>query len=119
LELFGRINVTIDASMSCVLQDVKLDLARCCAHLQKQSSSKELASFFQWMAHWSRDSVVSGDAVMRRLASLCKATLAQVSGEIEERKLRKQEDAALKSRVADVLKQASSVLAKRPDIPNL
>lgn len=114
LELFGRINLLIDASLSGILQDVKLDLARCCAHLRKTSTSKELASFFQWMSHWGRENGVSGDSAMRRLSSLCKATLAEVSAEIEDRKLKKQEDVALKGRVADALKQASSVLAKRP-----
>jgi hypothetical protein len=76
-------------------------------------------SFFQWMSHWGRDSVVSGDAAMRRLSSLCKASLSVVSAEIEDRKTKKLEDAALKGRVADALKQASSVLAKRPHFTDM
>jgi hypothetical protein len=119
LELFGRINLVVDASVSGILQQVKLDLSRCCSNARANVSVKELAGFYQWMSHWSRDSVVSGDAAMRRLASLCKDALAEVSAEIENRKLRKQEDAALKGRVAEALKQASSVLARRPNFPGI
>jgi hypothetical protein len=119
LELFGRINLMVDAFVSGILQDVKLDLARCCAHVRKHSTAKELANFFEWMTHWSRDNVVSGDAAMRRLLSLCRAALAEISSEIDERKLKKQEDVALKGRVAQALKQASSVLAKRPHFPGV
>ena len=119
LELFGRINLMVDAFVSGILQDVKLDLARCCAHVRKHSTAKELANFFEWMTHWSRDNVVSGDAAMRRLLSLCRAALAEISSEIDERKLKKQEDVALKGRVAQALKQASSVLAKRPQLPGV
>ncbi len=118
-ELFGRINLAVDEYISGILQHVKLDLARCCSHARSNCTAKELAGFFQWISHWSRDNVVSGDAAMRRLAALCKASLADVSAEIENRKLKKQEDAALKGRVADALKQASSVLAKRPQFPGL
>jgi hypothetical protein len=119
LELYGRINLAVDAAVSGILQHVKLDLARCCAHARANFTAKELAGLFQWMSHWSRDNVVSGDAAMRRLASLCKAALAEVSAEIESRKLKKQEDVALKGRVNDALKQASAVLAKRPHFSGL
>jgi hypothetical protein len=113
-ELFGRLNLAVDASVSGMLQDVKLHLAQCCAHVRQHSSAKELDRFFHWMSHWGRDNVVSGDAAMRRLSVQCKSSLAEVSAEIDDRRRKKQEDAALKARVATALKQASSVLAKRP-----
>ncbi len=45
LELYGRINLAVDAAVSGILQHVKLDLARCCRHAPLPRTSLARLSF--------------------------------------------------------------------------